>query len=675
MEMKHGMHKTPDTEHGTHVSHHEMMRDEFKRKFIISFILSIPLVLLSPTIQQWTFQYAGVALPAFAGVKYVLFILASIIILYCSLPFYRGAINELRRRNLGMMVLVTLALGSGYLFSLGATFFFEAPDFYWEISTLAVFLLFGHWMQMRSMVSAGGALRELVKLIPPTANMVMESGMVHEVQTSMLKKGDVVLVRPGERIPIDGQVIEGEGSVNESMISGESKPVQKMKESGVIGGTLNNEGALRVRVTKTGDETALSQIIALVRKAQESKPPVQRLADRAANYLTIIAVVFGLGSFLYWNYIAGIAFVSALTIMITVIVIACPHALGLAIPVVTTISTSMAAGSGMLVRDAGALEDSEKLDMVIFDKTGTLTKGRFGVSDVLCLGSMKEKKLLSIAASLEQNSEHVIAKAIVRKAKEKKAALAKVGAFSAIPGRGVRGKAGRAIYYIGNSALMSSIGLDAESPMAKKLASEGKTVVFIASQKRIEGLITLSDIIRNESYKAISSLKKEGIKVAMLTGDNGDAASYVASELGLDKYFAEVLPGQKAESIKKLQEKGMKVAMVGDGVNDAPALVQSDVGIAIGAGTDVAIESAKMVLVRNDPRDVARLLRLSRLTMRKMRENLAWASGYNVIAIPVAAGILIPYGIRLRPELAALIMAASSIIVVTNAMLLRREKL
>jgi len=669
-------HRKHDTEHATHIDHHQMHAMMYRRNFLISLIISIPLVLLSPTIQKWISVYAGISLPTFVGINYVLFALASIIILYCSVPFYRGAREELRQGRLGMMVLVTLALVSGYAFSVGATFLFSAPDFYWEISTLALFLLFGHWMQMRSMVRAGGALRELVKLIPPTANMVMRGGVVLEARTSMLKKGDIVLIRPGGKIPVDGLVIEGESSANESMISGESRPVGKKKGDAVIGGTLNNEGALKVRVTKTGDETALSQIIALVRKAQESKPPVQRLADRAANYLTIIAVVFGVGSFMYWNYVAGIAFVSALTIMISVIVIACPHALGLAIPVVTTISTSLAARNGMLVRDAQALEDAQKLDAIVFDKTGTLTKGEFGVSEILGFG-MKEEEVLSIAASLEQNSEHVIAKAIVDKAEQRGIKLKKVSGFRAIPGKGIRGKIGRKEYFEGNRIFISALGADLEDETAKRLSSEGKTIVYIAGMKKLLGIIALSDAIRPESYEAIRKLKAENpkLKTYMLTGDNSATAAYVAGELGIDEYFAEVLPGKKVEEVKKLQEKGLKVAMVGDGVNDAPALVQSDLGIAIGAGTDVAIESAKMVLVRDDPRDVARLISLSRLTMKKMKENLAWASGYNIIAIPVAAGILSGYGIMLRPELAALIMAASSIIVVSNALLLRKEKI
>jgi len=654
--------------------HHLMMEMEFKRHFIISTIFTIPLLILSPTVQQWAKDFLSLNLPTFQGANYVLFLLASVVALYGALPFYKGAIRSLKSGILDMMVLVSIAVGSGYLFSVGATFFFVAPDFYWEISTLAVFLLFGHWMEMRTIRDASGALKELVKLIPPTANLV-RNGEVIEMDTASLEKGNVLLVRPGEKVPIDGIVIEGTSTVNEAMITGESKPVSKKKGSEVIGGTLNIEGALRIKVTKTGEETALSQIIELVRQAQTTKPPVQKLADRAAHYLTLTAIIVGLATLLYWNFIAGATLVFSLTLMITVVVVACPHALGLAIPTVTTISTTLAARNGILVKNALALETAQKLDIVMFDKTGTLTKGEFGVSDVVSMQEMQEDEVLSIAAALEENSEHVIARGIVALAKNKKLGLPKVSGFVAIPGKGVRGSIGKSTYHLGNKALMESIGADYKNKRAEDLASQGKTVVHLASGKTLIGVIALSDLIREESYEAVKALKKIGIKVAMLTGDNKVTAKYVADQLGLDEYFAEVLPEAKSEAVKELQKRGMKVAMVGDGVNDAPALVQSNVGIAIGAGTDVAVESAQIVLVKNDPRDIPKLIKLSKLTMRKMKENLVWATGYNVLAIPIAAGILYPWGILLRPEFAALIMAGSSILVVTNALLLRNEKL
>ncbi len=484
-----------------------------------------------------------------------------------------------------------------------------------------------------------------------------------------------MLVGPGEKVPIDGIVAEGESSVNEAMLTGESKPVSKKAGSEAIGGTLNIEGAMKIKVTKTGEETALSQIISLVRQAQATKPPVQKLADRAAHYLTIVAIVVGIATFLFWMLAAGQQPVFALTLMITVVVVACPHALGLAIPTVTTISTILAARNGILVKNALALETALKLDAVVFDKTGTLTKGEFGVSDVVPLEEMKEDELLSIAAAIEQNSEHVIARGIVAKAKEKGLKLPRVSGFGAVSGKGVRATVGKGAYLIGNRAMMERAGVAHGNKKAEELASEGKTVVYLASDDTLVGLIALSDIIRDESYEAVKALKSQGLKVAMLTGDNKATARYVARELGLDEYFAEVLPEQKSGAVKELQKRGMKVAMVGDGVNDAPALVQSDVGIAIGAGTDVAVESAQIVLVKNDPRDIPKLIKLSRLTMRKMKENLVWATGYNVLAIPVAAGILYPWGILLRPEFAALIMAASSILVVSNALLMRNARL
>lgn len=671
----HRMHPVKETERPMQEhDHHAMMEEEFKRHFIISIVFTAPLLALSPTVQQWAKDFAGIALPTFAGVNYALFLLASVVAIYGAIPFYKGARESLSRGVLDMHVLVSTAVLSGYLFSAGATFIFEAPDFYWEVSTLVVFLLFGHWMEMRAVRSASSALKELVGLIPPTANLA-KGGKIIQVETAALKKGDIILVRPGEKIPIDGMVMEGESSVNESMITGESKPAAKKTGDGVIGGTLNIDGALRITVTKTGEETALSQIIGLVSEAQAAKPPVQKLADRAAHYLTIIAIAGGALTFLYWYFYAGAAPVFALTLMITVIVVACPHALGLAIPTVTTISTTLAARNGILVKNAVAVENAQKLDMVVFDKTGTLTKGEFGVTDAIAFGKTNAGKMLAAAAAIEENSEHVIARAIVGEAGKRKLRLPKIAKFLSLPGKGAKAGIGNSVYHVGNRALMESIGADWENKKSEELASQGKTVVYVASGKRFIGAIALSDIIREESYDAVKSLKSLGIKVAMLTGDNRATAAYVAKELGLDEYFAEVLPGQKADAVKKLQQRGMKVAMVGDGVNDAPALAQADVGIAIGAGSDVAIESAQIVLVKNDPRDIPRFIKLSKITMRKMRENLAWATGYNIIAIPVAAGALYPWGILLRPEFAALIMAASSIIVVTNALLMRREKL
>lgn len=658
--------------HEGHENHHAMMMKEFRRKTLISFIFTIPVLFLSPTVQKWF----GLGIPDFGFNTLFLVVFSSIIAIYGASPFYRGAVKSLKSRILDMNVLVSLAVGSGYLYSLGATFLFSAADFYWEISTLVLFLVFGHWMEMRAVMGASGALNELVKLIPPKANIV-RGGDIVKVETSEVKVGDIVLIRPGEKVPIDGKIVEGETSINESMITGESKPVSKKEGDEVIGGTLNQSGAIKIRVGKVGEDTALAQIINLVRNAQASKPKTQKLADRAAHYLTLTAIIVGVLTFTFWYGFTAVGVVFALTLTITVFVIACPHALGLAIPTVTSISTTLAARNGMLVRDMKAMEVAKNLDYVVFDKTGTLTKGEFGVSDIVPLDSWNEDEILRRAAALEIGSEHVIAKGIVAKAKAENMEIPKAEKFLAISGKGAQGMVEGEEVYIGNEALMEFLKLDTAHAKEEleKLSSEGKTVVYVATTSRIEGLIALSDIVREESYDTVAALKKLGVKVAMLTGDNKITARYVAKQLGLNTYFAEVLPGDKSGKVKELQEKGYKVAMVGDGVNDAPALTQADVGIAIGAGTDVAVESAEIVLVKNDPRDISHLITLSKGTMRKMRQNLAWATGYNAIAIPIAAGVLYPYGITLQPEYAALIMAASSIIVVSNALMLKKIKL
>ncbi|MHA2323769.1 MAG: heavy metal translocating P-type ATPase [Promethearchaeota archaeon] len=651
--------------------HHAMMEAEMKRHFLVSAIFTIPVLILSPSIQQWF----GYALPESLILDYLLVILASIVTLYGGFVFYKGAVRSLKMRNLDMNVLVTIALLAGYLYSIGATFLFDAPDFYWEISTLAAFLLFGHWMEMKAQRSAAGALKELVKLIPPTANLI-KNGEIVEILTSELKVSDRILVRPGEKVPIDGLVIEGETSVNEAMVTGESKPVGKKKDDEVIGGTINIEGAIRAQVTKTGEKTAIAQIIKQVEQAMTSKPRSQRLADRAANYLTLIAIFVGAGTFFFW-FGVGAGSLFALTLAITVIVITCPHALGLAIPAVTSISTTMAANRGMLVKNADALEIGKTIDIVMFDKTGTLTKGEFGVTDIVKLGDWGEKEILENAAAIEVNSEHVIAKGIVKKTQEEGYLSKKAEKFIAIPGKGAKAFVGKNEVYLGNENLVRDLKLDSKDygEVFSKLSSQGKTVIFVTTKNSVQGLIALADLIRDESREAVKALKELGVEVAMLTGDNKQTAAYVANELGLDTFFAEVLPEQKSNSVKQLQAQGKSVAMVGDGINDAPALVQANVGVAIGAGTDVAVESADVVLIKNDPRDVAKLINLSKKTMRKMNENLVWATGYNVIAIPAAAGLLAPLGIVLRPEVAAVTMTLSSISVTINALLLKRAKI
>ena len=659
--------------------HHAMMEADFRRRFWVVLALTIPVLLLSPTIQQWF----GFSL-TFPGYRYLLFAMATVITIYGTWPFYKNARQALRSGVLDMSVLVSIAVSAGYLFSVGSTFIFTAVDFYWEVSTLVAVLLLGHWLEMRAVRGTAGALKELTKLIPPMANRIAEDGSVEEVPTLEVRKGDLLLVRPGEKVPMDGRVVEGQSSVNEAMITGESKPVSKTVGDEVIGGTLNGEGALRIRVEKTGEEMALAQIINLVKEAQASKPPVQRLADRAAHWLTIIAVVVALITFLFWFFISAQSAVFALTLAVTVLVIACPHALGLAIPVVTTISTSLGARNGMLIRNAEATETARRLDAVIFDKTGTLTKGEFGVTDVVLLGDWDEETLLRRVAAVEVNSEHTIAQGIVRTAQERELSLPQATGFEAVPGKGAKATVEGSRLFIGNQALMEQIGVAVpDDPRLVDLAQQGKTVVFVATETEgdregsplLVGAIGLADMVREESREAVRALKRMGLEVAMLTGDSRSVADWVAGELELDTIFAEVRPEQKADKVKELQRQGKVVAMVGDGINDAPALVQADVGIAIGAGTDVAVESAQVVLVKNDPRDVVRLIRLSRATMSKMTQNLVWATAYNVVAIPMAAGVLQPLGIVLRPEWGALIMSASTVIVAVNALLLRRASL
>lgn len=667
--MKHGQQMKHDGR-----NHHAMMEQDFRRRFFVSLIITAPILVLSPTIQDWF----GFKVPRFTGYDIVLFGLATIISVYGGIPFYTGARRDLERGVLGMMVLVSIAVGTGYLFSVAATFILtDVVDFYWEISTLVVFLLFGHWMEMRMTRRATGALEELVKLIPPTANRV-EGDEIVEVPTEEVEVGDVLLVRPGEKVPIDGVIISGESALDESMITGESKPVSKGEGDEVIGGTINSMGSLRIRIEKTGEETALAQIIQLMEEVQGSKPRTQRLADRAAHYLTITAITVGLGSFIYWNYLGGAGIVFALTTMVTVTVIACPHALGLAIPTVTAISTTLAASNGILVKNADALEIGEKIDTIVFDKTGTLTQGSFSVTDIIASREYSEDELLRYTASLERESEHPIGHALTEAAEEKGIELYEVSGFEAVAGHGVKGTVNSHEMIAGTLRLMEMEGkpiTDELREAGERLYDEAKTLSYVVIDDNVVGIIAFADTLKESSLRAIRELHQQGKEVIMITGDNERTAKAIAEKAVVDGYLAEVLPKDKASEVRKLQEEGRSVAMVGDGINDAPALLQADVGIAIGAGTDVAIESADVVLIKSEPGDVLKLIRLSKATMRKMKENLVWASGYNAVAIPVAAGVLMPWGITLRPEWGALIMSASSIIVVTNALLLRNEKI
>ncbi|MHA2028123.1 MAG: heavy metal translocating P-type ATPase [Candidatus Kariarchaeaceae archaeon] len=668
-EMDHSEH----FEHEDHGNHHEMMVDEFRLKTYLVLLATIPVLILSPTVQDWL----NIDVPNFGINTALLVILATFIVVYGGSTFFSGALRSLRTGILDMNVLVSLAVLSGYLYSLASTFIFaDTADFYWEISTLVLFLDFGHWMEMRAVAGASGALNTLVKLIPPKANLVQD-GEIVEIDTSELQINDIILIRPGDKIPIDGKVIDGETSVNESMLTGEAMPIPKQIDDQVIGGTINQTGSIRVEVDKIGEDTALAQIISLVKTAQSSKPKSQKLADRAAHYLTLVAIIVSSVTFLFWIGIGDKTFVFALTLTITVLVIACPHALGLAIPTVTSISTTLAAQNGMLVKDMIAMELAKDLDYIVFDKTGTLTMGEFGVSDVVSVSDWDNDELLLYTAALEINSEHVIAKGVVKSAKDLGLEIPSSTNFDSIPGKGAKAIVNDKSINVGNAALMKSIDISIETNENEfeKLAAQGKTVIYISTDEELKGLIALSDIIRDESRETIKKLQSLGVKTAMLTGDNIKTATYVAQELNLDLFYADVLPEEKAEKIKEIQLQGLKVAMVGDGVNDAPALTQAELGIAIGAGTDVAVDSAQIVLVKNNPLDIVSLFELSKATSNKMKQNLAWATGYNTIAIPTAAGLLIPFGVVLRPELAALAMALSSIIVVTNAFLLKRLNL
>lgn len=658
-----GMHhpmKPHRTHRGRHVGH---LTEDFKRRFIISLILTLPILALSPFIQG-LFRFKL----EFPGSIYALFLLSTFVYFYGGYPFLKGFLNEIRENNIGMMTLIATAISSAYFYSSAVAFGLPGEIFFWELATLIDIMLLGHWIEMRSVMGASRALEELVKIMPSEAHLIKD-GQTVDIKVEALMPGDRVLVKPGEKIPVDGAMIEGDTSVNESMLTGESRPITKKAGDNVIGGSVNGQGTISVEVRKIGSETYLSQVIELVRQAQESKSKTQDLADNAARLLTIISLSVGAITLAAW-LISGRGSSFAVERAVTVMVISCPHALGLAVPLVVAVSTSLAAKSGLLIRNRQAFERSKDLQAVLFDKTGTLTEGRFGVSDVVALAELNENEVLKLIASLEANSEHPIASGIVEGAKEKDIELVHVHDFKAIPGKGVEGRIEGQWWRVVSPGYLRESKIDLKDARIDKLEAQGKTVVYLLEENIPVGAVALTDIIRKESREAIDELKSMSIKCMMLTGDNRFVAKWVADELGLDDFFAEVLPHEKAEAIKKVQQQYI-VAMVGDGVNDAPALVQADVGIAIGAGTDVAVESADIVLVRNDPRDIVNIIGLSRKTYRKMFQNLMWATGYNAFAIPLAAGILYSYGILLSPAVGAILMSASTVIVAVNARLLK----
>jgi Cu2+-exporting ATPase len=662
------MDHTASQPHGAGTEHHDMharMIADFRKRFWVSLALTVPVLLLSPIVQH--FLGLGAAI-RFRGDLYVLFALASIVYVYGGLPFLRGLPEEIKERRPGMMTLIAVAISTAYAYSAAVVFGLAGSIFFWELATLVDIMLLGHWIEMKSTTGASRALEELAGLLPAEAHKMMPDGSVKDVPISELAVGDRVMVKPGEKIPADGRVVEGKSSVNEAMLTGESKPVSKNPGAQIIGGAINGEGAMVLEVKSTGQDSFLAQVVNLVREAQQSESRTQDLANRAAVWLTLAALGGGAITLSVWLATTSKGLAFALERTVTVMVITCPHALGLAIPLVVAMSTLLAARNGLLIRNRVAFERARKIQAIVFDKTGTLTEGRFGITDTVSFSKeTADGDLLRLAASVETRSEHPIAKAIASASSD----VLPVEGFRAIPGKGAEGKVdGKDVKIVGPGYLREK-GIEVPDRKIQDLSSQGKTVVFVLVDGSLQGAIALADIVRPESKTAISRLKAMGIKCMMLTGDNKAVARWVSEEIGLDEYFAEVLPSEKADKIKEVQGRGLVVAMTGDGVNDAPALAQADVGIAIGAGTDVAIETADIVLVKNNPVDVVSIIDLGRATYGKMIQNLAWATGYNVFAIPLAAGALFKSGILLSPAVGALLMSISTVIVAINARLLR----
>lgn len=671
--------KKSDIDSGsTHHDHASMMAtpeaaDSFLKRFYIVTLLLVPLIFLTHTV----LNILGIG--DFPLRPYLQFGIATVIF-YFSLVFFEHASHEIKMKKYGMMTLVSIAVGAGYIFSAASTFLPQLnTEFYIEISTLIWVLLFGHYLEARSSMAAGDALSEVAKLLPKQAHL-KKDGTVTDVDISELSEGDIVVVKPGEKVPADGIIVSGSANMDESLISGESKPIEKGEGDTAIAGSICTDGSIEVQIDRVGENSTIGQIQSLIAEAQKSKPIAQRIADKAAGYLTFIALGTAIVTIIVWSVVIGEPITFALTLGITVLVIACPHALGLAIPTVSTIATSKAVENGFFVKDLGKLEVVKDIDYVVFDKTGTLTKGEFGVSNIVVNPDtqLKEEDILKIAASLEQQSSHVIGMAIVKKAERESLSLDTVQNFKNIAGKGITGTIDGAQFTVGNRTLIDGEGYERNQNIQQEydsLSSQGKTVIMLANGTEVVGLLALSDQVKPEAQHAISSLHGMGVKVAMLTGDNKQVAETVAKELGIDTYFAEVLPEDKYKHIKELQEQGNKVMMVGDGVNDAPALTQANVGVAIGAGTDVAVEAGDVVLTQNNPNDIVKLVSLAKKVYRKMIENLGWALGYNIFAIPAAAGVLAPFGFFLPPGVGAFLMSLSSVIVVINAFRLKKATL
>ncbi|MFH1388162.1 MAG: copper-translocating P-type ATPase [Patescibacteria group bacterium] len=658
--------KQKSKSHGGHHNHHAHMVSDFKKRFFISIILTLPILALSPMIKNFLdLEFS------FKGDLYVLFILSSIIYFYGGWPFLKGFFEEIKKKSPGMMTLIAVAITTAYVYSSAVIFGLTGKLFFWELVTLIDIMLLGHWIEMRSIMGASRALEELAKLMPSIAHKVKEDGSFEDVPIEELNVGDKVLVKSGEKIPVDGEVIKGETSVNEAMLTGESKLVFKKINDKVIGASINGEGSIIIRVEKIGKDSYLSQIIDLVRQAQESKSKTQDLANKAALWLTIIALSVGILTLFLWLLFTEKDLFFAIERMVTVMVITCPHALGLAVPLVVAVSTSLAASNGFLIRNRSAFESMRKVDAIIFDKTGTLTKGEFGVTDVISFSrDITKDEVLSLAASVDSHSSHPISKGIVASAKN----TYDISDFKSIPGKGAKGIVKGKEITVSSPGYLREKNIKIENKEVEEIKKQGKTVIYVLENNKPIGVVALADIVRPESKKAIAMLKKMNVKSIMLTGDNQQVAEQVAKEIGIDEFIAEVLPQDKSTKIKEIQSRNLIVAMTGDGVNDAPALAQADIGIAIGAGTDVAIETADIILVKSNPLDIVGVVSLSRATYRKMIQNLIWATGYNVIAIPVAAGVLYNWDILLSPALGALFMSLSTVVVAINAKFLKVEK-
>lgn len=660
-------------EHAAHDRHAGHSVAMFRTRFWVCLVLTVPALVWEPMLQEWL----GYTAPRFPGSGYIPAVFATAVFIYGGWVFLQGAYRELADRLPGMMTLIALAIAVAFVYSVAVTLGFAGHALWWELATLVTIMLLGHWIEMRSIFQAQGALKELAKLLPDTALRITGDDQTQEVSADQLREGDLLLIRPGAGVPADAVVESGKSSVNESMITGESRPVSKHEGEKVIAGTINGEGSLRVRVTGLGENTALAGIMRLVAQAQSSKSRAQALADRAAFYLTFVAIAAGVLTLLAWTAL-GATLDFTITRVVTVLVIACPHALGLAVPLVIAISTTMGARNGLLVRDRRGLEEARNLNAVVFDKTGTLTLGEHRVIQTVASAGIDADEALGLAAAVERDSEHPIARALLGSVEARGIKLPHADSFQSLPGHGVQATVKGRPLKVGGPALLRKTGVEPDASIAKAaeaFGASGQAAIYLIEGDRVLAVFAVADAIREESYEAVRRLHEAGIEVAMLTGDSEAVAQSVAKELGIDTVFAQVLPEDKAKKIKELQTQGKRVAMVGDGVNDAPALVTADIGIAIGAGTDVAVEAGDVVLVRSDPRDVPRIITLSRASYRKMVQNLWWAAGYNIVAIPLAAGVLAWAGIILAPAVGAVLMSASTVIVAINAQLLRRVPL